>query len=187
MSVNYPIQLFSSCLNGYLGYILYKLCKLNGINYLPLTFTHDAWNNELKFTDLFKFLELVGFVFKTLPYKMFGIPADVDYDLGLGFYSMGGTSYEFDRENKKIKFKTKVKYIDGNEEILDRFQKYIPGFKVIEVETSKKLAYELIDVMWGNSYASIMNQEIRTDTIKAECDLTFNPDELIIPENAWYL
>lgn len=182
-SVNYCIQSLSSSLNGYMEYILYKLCRLNNLKYLPLTFTHDAWNNEVKVIDIFKFTYLTRHVFTKIPYELFNIPFDIDTELGLGFYSMGKFDFKINNNTNKIEFNYKCKYIDNNESILDKLNKYLPNFKIMENKSDEKILYDLIGVMYGNSYASIMNKSIRIDNIKCECDIIFDPKELIIPDN----
>ena len=89
----------------WVGWVLWKLLRSYGIDAVPCLFTHDSQDWDVKIGHLRAFTIAARSVAVDLVEKRFGVPAEIDFDIGIyqshmmalekAEHFQGGTKFEF--------------------------------------------------------------------------------------------
>lgn len=167
-AVNLPIQGASSTMAAYGFYLSYQMCQMNNIDVAPLMFTHDAMYEEVPIIYMFDAMDIIKVGLIDYNYDKYNIIGGTDYECGLVWKMKKGLTYNR-RDDGYIDFKYKVVYFDGNEEVLDRFERLLPEFSYKVIKDETEVIYPVSTTMWGNSSSPHMGKAIRIVSIEATC------------------
>lgn len=161
ISVNAPIQSSASTMAGYLIWQLYKRCLQESVEMIPLVFTHDSKDAEIRGSQLFDYIGLMLEEMQDRADKQFGVPARVDWELGVSQHNMIELSIKEHTADKVVAgFKGGI---IGLEQVVERLKK---TFSNVSYEiTESKQEFEDPEEMfttrraytstWGEYYESV--------------------------------
>lgn len=151
----------ASTMAGYLIWQLYLRCVKEGIEMIPLVFTHDSKDAEIRGSQLFDYIGLMLEEMQDRADKQFGVPARVDWELGVSQHNMIELSIKEHTADKVVAgFKGGI---IGLEQVVERLKK---TFSNVSYEiTESKQEFEDPEEMfttrraytstWGEYYESV--------------------------------
>lgn len=141
-SQNFPIQSSASSIAAYGIWMLYETFLKKGINAIPIGFTHDSCDLEVKVSTLFEYLDAMHDVAVTKIRKMFGVPVAIDWELGTDLANMIEFK-EISRSNKSRLFEFKGRGTNFDDVVQRLSSHYTVKYKVTDHESEYNSMQEL--------------------------------------------
>lgn len=133
--VNYPIQNTASAISALSIFEFDNELNKKSINHVPLGFVHDAGDFEFQISRLFEFIDILKLIAVDKARKDFGIPVDIEWEIGINMYEQMELIEVFKDINKRtFKFKVSKDIIDS---FILKLKKFYNISYIIESEEDK--------------------------------------------------